>query len=176
MTVEGNSIFFAKVHKDAKIPTKRSEDAGYDIYPCFEDDYIIINKHETVNIPTGIASAFNDDYYIQIEEKGGTGSKGIKRSSGVIDSGYRGEWFISITNTNDVPLIITKICNSAIDILDELGGFSLFDKSIFYPYDKAIAQAIVHVVPKMESSEISYQELLLIESERGLGKLGSTGK
>ena len=101
-------LIFAKVRPNAKIPTKRTEDAGRDIYPCFDEDYIIIPPLHTVMIPTGIASAFSSDYYAQIQERGSTGTQGIKYGAGVIDSGYRGEWFVPITNCNSVPLIIKK--------------------------------------------------------------------
>ena len=37
-----NKIYWAKVKEQAIIPTKREEDAGYDLYPCFEEDYIEI--------------------------------------------------------------------------------------------------------------------------------------
>ena len=33
-------IYFAKTKLDAIVPSKRKEDAGYDFYACFEDDYI----------------------------------------------------------------------------------------------------------------------------------------
>ena len=36
------TVKFAKIKPNAIIPTKRLEDAGYDIYPCFDEDYIII--------------------------------------------------------------------------------------------------------------------------------------
>ena len=49
-------IKFAKVKPSAKIPTKRQEDAGMDVYACFDEDYMIIMPHETKMIPTGIAS------------------------------------------------------------------------------------------------------------------------
>jgi dUTPase len=48
--------------------------------------------------------------------------------------------------------------------------------SFVYPYSKAIAQALVVPVPKVEIEEISYEELQNIKSERGLGALGSSGK
>jgi dUTP pyrophosphatase len=47
---------------------------------------------------------------------------------------------------------------------------------LFYPYEKAIAQALVVPVPKTTVEEISYEELQNIKSERGLGALGSSGK
>ena len=48
------AVKFAKVKPEAKIPTKRLEDAGLDMYACFDDDYIIIEPHTTKLIPTGI--------------------------------------------------------------------------------------------------------------------------
>jgi dUTP pyrophosphatase len=47
---------------------------------------------------------------------------------------------------------------------------------ILYPYSKAIAQALVVPVPKIEVEEISYTELKEIKSERGMGSLGSSNK
>ena len=75
-------LLFAKVREGAKIPTKRDEDAGRDLYACFEEEYIIIYPHTTYLVPTGIATAFSSDYYAQIQERGSTGSKGIKYGAG----------------------------------------------------------------------------------------------
>jgi dUTP pyrophosphatase len=168
-------INFAKIDKnsDAKIPEKKSEDAGYDIYASFKEDYMKIPAHQTVLIPTGIASALPKDYYFQIEERGSTGSKGIKRSAGVIDSGYRGEWFIAITNSNDKDLFITK--RKAIPQLKHAARI-LKTNIIIYPYEKAIAQAVLHYVTQTDVKELSYEKLAAIESKRGTGALGSSGK
>ena len=35
-----SKLYWAKVKEDAIIPTKRDEDAGYDLYHCFEEDYL----------------------------------------------------------------------------------------------------------------------------------------
>ena len=40
-------IYWAKVKENAKIPSKRWEDAGYDLYPCFAADGAI--KHPIGN-------------------------------------------------------------------------------------------------------------------------------
>lgn len=101
-------INFAKVRENAIIPSKSIENAGYDIYGIFEgnnDENRIVRPHTTKLIPTGIACALPSKYYFQVEERGSTGSKGIKKSAGVIDSGYRGEIFIAITNSNNNYLI-----------------------------------------------------------------------
>lgn len=86
----------------------------------------------------------------------------------VIDSGYRGEWFVALTNHNDKDVYISK------------NGLALpswnMNDAIVYPYEKAIAQAMVVPVPKINIEEISYEELKAISSERGTGKLGSSNK
>ena len=161
------SIKFAKVHPNAIIPSKREEDGAFDIYACFDEDHVVIKPHETKMIPTGIASVFSSDYVAMLKERGSTGTKGIGQRCGVVDSGYRGQWFCPITNHNDVPLIITKseeVCDIATDL------------AIVYPYTKAIAQCMMIVVPKLTIEEITYEELLTYESERGTGCLGSSKK
>lgn len=179
------NIKFAKVRPDAIIPSKRNEDMGFDIYACFDEDYILINPHETKLIPTGIASACDPGYGFLLFERGSTGSKGIARRCGVIDSGYRNEWFVGLTNTTNNKLFISKL-NSK-----ELTEKLVIDKenpidwhiteneilnSIVYPYSKAIVQAIITPVLETNEQELTYEDLKAIPSERGLGALGSSGK
>lgn len=194
------NIKFAKVHPNAIIPSKRNEDMGFDIYACFDEDYIMINAHETKLIPTGIASACDSDYGFLVFERGSTGSKGIARRCGVIDSGYRNEWFIGLTNTTSRILFITKLSEEDTkrkfvkdfvkehieksknienplteDSLKEFAEMNVYS-CIVYPYSKAIAQALVVPVPKTNIDEVSYEELKEIKSERGMGALGSSNK
>ena len=166
-----NDLVFAKVKSNAIIPSKKDENAGYDIYACFDEDYIIIPSHTTKLISTGIASAMTNKYYLNVAERGSTGSKGIKYSAGIIDSSYRGEIFITLTNSNNVPVVISKLNeeDKRVTLMNDLG-------CIIHPYSKAIAQLIVHEVPKMNVKEITYKELKMIPSERGTGALGSSGK
>ena len=169
-------IKFAKVKPSAKIPTKRQEDAGMDVYACFDEDYMIIMPHETKMIPTGIASSCSDDFMFKLEERGSTGTKGIEQRCGIIDSGFRGEWFAPLTNGNDYPIIISKKS----DLKDTDLNVDLLNKTygqvVIYPYEKAICQAMVIPVPRLNIEEISYEELQNIESDRGTGALGSSGK
>lgn len=192
-------LLFAKVSPNAIIPTKEKENAGYDIYACFDEDYLIIPPHTTKLIPTGIASAISDKYYLGVAERGSTGKIGMKYSAGIIDSGYRGEIFVGLTNTNNVGIIISKLSREE---LEEYHGNSSYGDSIImndnengrivyledydevdnmtcivYPYSKAIAQLIVHEVHnEVTSKEVSYEELKSIPSKRGDGSLGSSGK
>ena len=167
------NIKFAKVNPDAKIPSKRDEDMGFDIYACFDKDFIVIKPHETKLIPTGIASSCEDGYGFVLRERGSTGSKGIALRAGVIDSGYRDEWFVGLTNTTEKVLFISKLSEE--ETYDKYYGDTM-TLSFVYPYSKAIAQALIIPVPKVEIEEISYDELKTIKSERGTGKLGSSSK
>lgn len=189
------TIKFAKVKENAIIPTKTDENMGYDIYACFDEDYIEIRPHETKLIPTGIASCCSDDYGFIIKERGSTGSQGIAVRCGVIDSGFRGEWFIALTNTTTETIRITKKVDQVQQGVaygdkeekyyfwtNENVDFAQNDPFVYgeglklYPYSKAIAQAILMPVPKVKIEEVTYDELKAIKSDRMKGQLGSSGK
>lgn len=191
-----NPIKFAKGNPTVIIPTKRDEDMGYDIYANFEGDYMVLPPHTVVGVPTNLHSAFSKDYGIILKERGSTGTKGMAVRCGVIDSGFRGAWFVPINNTTNTPIIIAKA--HAVDgiklecrkyegivpynvIVDgegkEIHSLSFGAKDfIIYPYEKAICQAVVHIVPSTHSEEITLDELMQIESERGVGQKGSSNK
>jgi dUTP pyrophosphatase len=167
MKVNDNELVFAKVKEGATIPTKRLEDAAYDIYACFEEDYFVIEPFTTRLIPTGIASAFTPKWVALLRERGSNGSKGIAQRAGVIDSGYRGEWFVPLTNTNRVPVVIAK---------EGVKLPLIYKNCIRYPYTKGIAQVLMVEVPVLDVREVDYDDLLKIKSERGTGCLGSSNK
>lgn len=163
------NIKFAKVHPNAKIPTKRRADAGYDIWPCFESDWIEIPPLESRLIPTGIASALDEDWAFIFRERGSTGVKNIKVSAGVIDSSFNGPWFVCIYNGNKVPLFISKIGETG-----EQSPLTEHPDAILYSYDKAIAQALLVQVPYANVKVVNYEEIQNRKTERGVGQLGST--
>lgn len=159
-----NKILFAKIKDNAIIPTKRPEDAGYDIYACIDEDLQIM-PHGTVKVPTGIISAFSPDKVAILKERSSTGSRGLEQRCGVIDSGYRGEWLIPLTNGTDKRMVITRTPD-------------LYMKELWItiPAEKAIAQAIILNLPDTHSVECSSHEIMLLKSERGSGGFGSSGK
>lgn len=167
-------IQFAKVNENAIIPTKNDENAGWDVYACFDENHILIEPHETKLIPTGIASIIPEDKAFIAKERGSTGSKGMALRCGVIDSSYRGEWFIAITNTTEKIVAIVKDEEKLPLYLTKYHGK---DKVIIYPYTKAIAQVIlVPVFNDYEQEEITFEELQQNKTQRGNGALGSSGK
>lgn len=166
--IKDNDLYFAKVKEGAVIPTRSFPSAGYDIYACFDEDYLVINSHETKLVPTGIASAFSSDYVAILKERGSTGSKGIGERAGVVDADYRGEWFACISNHNNVPIVIAK---------ENIELPLLYKNAIVYPYKKAICQALLIPVPKFTEYEITYDDLKNnFVTERGDGCLGSSRK
>ena len=167
------NVYFAKMKENAIIFSKEEENAGYDIYACFDEDYIMLEKNETKLIPTGIAWASSPNFYLQIEERSSTGTKGIKKSAGVVDSGYRGEIKIAITNITRKNLIFSNLSEDELNAkYPELD----FANSLIYSTKKAIAQGVIHRVEKMNTKEISLEELLKIESNRKDKGWGSTNK
>lgn len=163
-------LYWAKVKENAIIPTKREEDAGYDLYPCFEEEYLEILPLHTRLVPLGVASAFDSDYVMLLKERGSTGTKGMAQRAGVIDSGYRGEYMAPVTNVNDKPLCIVK--KEVLETWDE----DQKEKYILYPYEKAVCQGVLLKMPQLESETLSYDELKKIASLRNDGRLGSSGK
>lgn len=164
--VKRDVLLFAKVKPDAIIPSKRHEDAGYDLYANFDGTLLVLQKGVPTLVPTGIASSFSPKYYLNCKhERGSTGKIGLSLLSGVVDSGYRGEIFVNLVATNK-DVIITKDVDKVVELPDH----------ILYPYSKAIVQATLDIVPNVVVKEISYEELSAIPSERAKNILGSSGK
>lgn len=142
-------IKFAKIVPEAKIPVKREEDACFDLWSAGGED-IVLPPHKVVKVGTGIASAFDKEWVAIIKERSGNGSKGIAVRSGVLDSGYRGEWIVCLMNVTDEEIVLSK--------------------------EKAVAQVMILPVPKCNITEIEYTDLVEIKSERGADGFGSTDK
>lgn len=168
------TVYFAKVKPDAIIPSKREEDAGYDVYANIEgkevDNKVIheifVPAFETTLVPTGIAMALPNTHYFNAKhERGSTGKYSISVLAGVVDSGYRGEVFIALTPLYKDVLITSEVTET------EVG-----DNVILYPYSKAICQGTIDLVPEVHIKVIDFESLQKIESERGDTKLGHSGK
>lgn len=111
---------------------------------------VTIEPHQRVLLPTGIAIALpSGEYVALVFARSSLGAKhGISLSNGVgvIDSDYRGEIKVGLTNHSDVPYTIQ-------------------------PGDRVAQLAIMPVV---QANVIPVEEL--DETDRGAGGFGSTGK
>ncbi|MEG2455249.1 MAG: dUTP diphosphatase [Oscillospiraceae bacterium] len=123
--------------------------AAMDLAACL-DAPVTIAPRDLVTVPTGIAIALpSADYVALIFARSGLGVKhGIALSNGVgvIDSDYRGELLVGLTNLSSAPYTIS-------------------------PGDR-VAQLMVVPVVRPVPEEVTS----LPETGRGDGGLGSTGK
>ena len=140
-------IYWDRLNERAKLPSKRDEDAGFDIYSDSMEN-IILKPNETKFFTTGLRSAFPSNYWIEIKERGSTGAVGLSVRSGVIDSGYRGEWKIMLTNVNKYPVEFSYNVDKVTYIKGRI--FKNKIKKVIYPLTKAIAQAVVIPLPTIQ--------------------------
>lgn len=139
-----------KLRENAKmIQRATSGSAGMDLHACI-DESVTINPGEIKVIPTGLAIALESANYVAyIYARSGLAIKhGITLANcvGVIDSDYRGEVCVGLTNISKEPYTVTP--------------------------DERIAQLVIAPVSMCEAVEVEE----LDDTERGAGGFGSTGK
>ena len=159
-----------RLKKEAKLLSKREEDAGYDLYGIYDQDYKLLNPWEIFMIPTWIAIEIPKDKVFYICERGSTWTKWLARRAWVVDSWYRWEIFVPINNTSNKPIIFYKDEEGLEDFLNK--NNLLKDNVTLYPQKKAIAQAMIFDVYHLEVEEVDE----LSDSERGEWALWSTKK
>lgn len=148
-----------------KMPTKRTTDVGFDVY-ALENTYL--GPHTTKMIATGLKAILPSNVWLRAADRGSTGSIGLHTHCGIIDEQYVGEIFIALCNTNDKPLLITDEVEKVINTVD----------MFYYPITKGIAQLIPEWRLDVNSTIATDDDLInaIYRSERGDGKLGSSGK
>lgn len=152
--------------EDAVLPSyAKPGDAGMDVCAAVDTS---IRPGETVIVPTGLKLAIPEGYEIQVRPRSGISYKTplrLSNSPGTIDSGYRDELGIIITNTSD------KNADSENVTLD-IG--SKGNKSGVYEIHKGdrIAQIVLQEIPRMKLTVV--KSVADIGNDRG-GGFGSTG-
>ncbi|MFH0882486.1 MAG: dUTP diphosphatase [bacterium] len=110
LSVEITRLDAAKT-ADVPLPTAMSVGAaGMDVYAAVESK-IVVQSGETVAVPTGFAIAVPHGYEAQIRPRSGLALKhsvGLMNSPGTIDSDYRGEVRIILTNFGVEPFTIRR--------------------------------------------------------------------
>lgn len=160
------TIKFAKLRDGAIIPKYgRKGDSCLDIYACFDENEMYIQPHEIALIPTGVCSTFNENYMISVRERGSNTKSGLMVMAGQIDSNYTGEYFVALYNANDLPVELSKTVDKVVKTED----------FISVPYNKAIAQLKVEYCPEIKILEVEKEDIITLKTERGDGKLGSSG-
>lgn len=138
-----------KLRPNAVLPTYgSSEAAGADLYACLEED-VIIAPGQSVFIPTGLAMEIPKGCAGLIYARSGLACKrGLAPANkvGVVDSDYRGEFMIVLHNHGSQPQTVS--------------------------HGERIAQLVI--TPVLTPSYEEADELL--DTDRGCGGFGSTGK
>ncbi len=121
--------------------------AGMDLCAAVETE-IVIQPGETVLVPTGFAIELPVGYEAQVRPRSGLAIKksvGILNSPGTIDSDYRGEIKVILTNFGKTPFVVNR--------------------------GDRIAQMVIAKYERVDWSEVE----LLNETTRGAGGFGHTG-
>ena len=139
-----------KLRENAKMIKRATKgSAGMDLHACIDSE-ITIEPGEIKVIPTGLAIALqNENYVAYIYARSGLAIKhGITLANcvGVVDSDYRGEVCVGLTNISKNPYTIMP--------------------------DERIAQLVIAPVYICDAVEVED----LDSTERGEGGFGSTGK
>lgn len=138
-----------KLRPGAMLPVYSSaEAAGADLFACLEEP-VTIAPGQTVMIPTGLAMEIPKGYAGLVYARSGMATKqGLAPANkvGVVDSDYRGEWFIALHNHGQEPRQVEP--------------------------GQRIAQLVVTPVLR----EVFEETDTLEETQRGAGGFGSTGK
>ncbi len=137
-----------RLNPDAALPRRATpESAGLDLCACLKED-LVLQPFALARIPTGLAIALEPGTVGLVYARSGLASKyGVTLSNcvGVIDSDYRGELQIAMTNHSQAPFTIH--------------------------HGDRIAQLVVSPILLPEPEETDE----LPETGRGSGGFGSTG-
>lgn len=110
--------------------------AGYDLHAHIEDNIpFAITHKKTQTIHTGVSVAIPEGYVGLITPRSSLGKRGLALANtvGVIDSDYRGEILLVVTNHSEKPvnvrqgdriaqLLLVPVFNPALEVVDELPG------------------------------------------------------
>lgn len=146
-----------KLHPDAVVPKyAKPGDSGFD-FVALEDT--MIGPGETKLVKTGIAVEIPEGFELQVRPRSGTSLKTplrVANAPGTVDSGYRGECCVILTNT----------------AVGEYDSNNHHTNTQFIKKGDRIAQGVICPVIRAEFEEVEE----LSDSERGTGGFGSTGK
>lgn len=162
-----------RLHKAAVIPKYATTgSAGFDLVAT-ED--VIIEPGETKLVPTGLAFEIPVGYEMQIRPRSGISLKTklrVANAPGTIDSDYRGEVCVIITN------IAEDSCGNVMQYLTHIDGLDYRTEHELYPNETylirkgdRIAQGVMQRVPIAKFIEVDEID----ETTRCAGGFGSTG-
>lgn len=98
-----------RLHPDAQLPRYahlgESGDLAADLYSAEQSR---LSPGETKPVSTGIAVGLPTGFGAIIEDRSGMAIKGVSTVGGIIDTGYRGELKVILTNMSNADFTISK--------------------------------------------------------------------
>lgn len=152
-------VLIKKVNPLAAIPKYATPGAaGFDLASV---ENVVLKPGETRAVKTGLVVEIPPGFEMQIRPRSGLSLKTTLRvanAPGTVDSDYRGEVAVILTNTS-------------VDARDTFGNGNSGENQTIFAGDR-IAQGVI--VPVVQAT---FEEVVeLSETERGAGGFGSTGK
>lgn len=111
-----------------------------------DGDYVLLGNGDRIALPCGFAFAVPDGYEMQVRPRSGLSANGIHVTVGTVDSDYRGEVKMLVTNLSGAPFVVNN--------------------------GDRIAQGVIAPVVRAELEEVDE----LTPTERGANGFGSTGQ
>lgn len=149
-----------KINPLAKIPTKRTTDAGFDLHAIFDKPVVIQKPYEMMIFNTGLKIRFDTNYVSLFRERGSTRLHNLSLGAGVVEGNYSGEYLVMLTNLNEYIDVIYAngdvLWNELKEALHEA-----------YPYYGWLDADIVYKY-KIEKDELGRSALRCIERENEL--------
>lgn len=161
-------VYIETCREGVTIPSyARPGDAGMDI--CAAED-MLIRPCETVIIPTGLKLAIPEGYEIQVRPRSGISFKTplrLSNSPGTIDSGYRDELGIIMTNTSEKGSSEETVLG--LDATgNRMGTYSIRK-------GERVAQIVLQEVPRIRFVKAASVKDIGINRGGGFGSTGTRG-
>ena len=90
-------IRIKRLNSQAKLPTRREGDIGWDIYAVSAEAL----APSLIKVSTGIALELPEGYWAQIENRSSMGKNGYDVHGGIVDNHYRGEILVILAMHGD---------------------------------------------------------------------------
>jgi len=146
----GPTLTIERLDPSLPMPQYAKEgDSGFDLYAFLDlndGDMLVLDPQSTYKVCLGIRAAIPEGWEAQVRPRSSMSARGITVQLGTIDSGYRGMWYASITNTSDTPYALMHL--------------------------DRIAQAVLAPVTRANIVE----GVVSTDTERGEAGFGSTGR
>ena len=158
-------IKFVRLSPNAEPPTRGTPGAaGLDLCACLSEP-VVIEPGKAETIPLGFAAEIPSGYGGFVLSRSGIGSRGIVVAQGVglIDSDYRGELQVPLTNHSDTPFEIqpgdriVKMNNAGIRVYREVSTYMMTNRgeTVELVYEREGERHTASLVPR-QGSDGSY--------------------